>query len=102
MIVVAVEDLDVDSGLSHPAREFAELTGFSLVQSLDHDVALFDDADAGCFERAASGRPIFEEEVGDSLTVDNERASALDAHSGAAQCVAHLGQCAGPVLKRDR
>jgi hypothetical protein len=40
VVVVAVEDFDVDSCSSHPACEFAELTGFGLVQFLNKDVSL--------------------------------------------------------------
>src|SRR5258708_24218415 len=35
VIVIAVEYLDVDTRLGHPSRDLAELTRFSLVQSLD-------------------------------------------------------------------
>jgi len=101
VIVVAVERLDVNARLGHPARDLAELTRFRLVQSLDKDIAFFQDVDACRFERSASGSPIFEEEVANTLAVDNESASTLDAHPAAAKGVAHLGECAGPVLQRD-
>ena len=91
VIVVAVKYLDVDACLGHPARDLAELAGFSLVQSQDEDVAYFQNVDACRFERFASGHPIFEEKVSDALTVDYEGATTFDAHSGAAQRLAHLG-----------
>src|SRR3981189_3404689 len=39
VIVIAVKDFDVDACLGHPARDLAELTWLSLVQSQDDDVA---------------------------------------------------------------
>lgn len=102
MIVVAVEDLDVDARVGHPARNLAELTWRSLVQSLDQDLPFFQNMDACRFKRFASGRAILEEKVRNALAVDNEGASALDAHSRAAQRLAHLCKCAWSIIKGNR
>ncbi len=102
MTVVAVDDLDVDAGLGHSARDLAELTWLGLVQSLHEHLPFFLNANARRFERPASSGPILEEEVSDALAVDDEGASALDAHPGVAQGVAHLGQCARSVFQHDR
>jgi hypothetical protein len=83
-------------------RDLPKLTGFRLVQSLDEHIAFLQDVDACRFERYASSGSIFEEEVANALAVDHESASALDAHPGASQSVAHLGKCAGAVLECDR
>jgi hypothetical protein len=101
VIMVAVEDLNVDAGLRHPLRQLTELPWLSLIQSLNQNVTLFDDLNAGSFQRLAGSGPICEEEVGHTLAINDERAAALNAYSGAAQGVAHLGQCAGTVFKRD-
>jgi len=50
--------------------------------------------------RAATA--IVKEEMGDALAVDYECASALNAHAGATQSVAHLRQRAGTVFQRNR
>lgn len=92
VIVVAVKDLDVDACLGHPARDLAELTWFSLVQPQDDSVANFQNVDACRFERLASGHSILKEKVSDALPVDYEGAATFDAHSGAAQRLAHLGR----------
>src|SRR5208337_2953600 len=91
----------VDARLGHAACDFAELTRLLLVQPLDKHVSLFQHADACRFERAAGGGPVFEQEMRYTLAVNHERAPTLDAHSGVAQSIAHLGERAGPVLKRD-
>ena len=101
VIVVAVKDLDVDARLGHPSRDLAELTWFSLVQSQDDDVAYFQNVNARRFERFASGLSILEEKVS-ALTVDYEGATTFDAHPGAAQRLAHLGQRAGSISQRNR
>ena len=52
-------------------------------------------------EPFAGGAPIVEEKVRYTLAVDHQCASTLDTDSGASQGIAHLGERAGPVLKRD-
>jgi len=101
VIVVAVEYFDIDARLGHATCDLPKLTWFRLVQSLDKHIALFQNTDACRFECRASGCPILKKKVANTLTVDDERASTLDAHSGAAQGVAHFGECPGPVLQRD-
>jgi hypothetical protein len=65
VIVVAVEGLDVDSGVGHAAGEFAELAGLVLAEAEGDDVALGEDADAGGLEGAAGEVSVMEEKVGD-------------------------------------
>src|SRR6267143_448575 len=101
MGMIAVLDFDIDPGLGHPPRDLAELTGRALMLALHEDIPLREDADAGRLERPAGRGSIREEEVGDTDAVDDEGASALDAHAGAPQCFAHLGQRAGAILQRD-
>src|SRR5881296_475477 len=55
MVMVGVQNLDVDPGLGHPAREQSELTGHVLLQSLYEYVPFREDLDAGRFQRPAGG-----------------------------------------------
>ena len=99
MIVVAVGNLDVDACLGHPARDFSQLTGLPLIQTLDEHVAHCQYPDASRFERPASSLAIFKEKMRCSLTIDNPRAAALNAHSGAAEGIPHVGEGAGAVIE---
>jgi len=53
VVVVTVEDLDVDAGLGHTACEKAKLARHTLLQALDKDVPLREDADAPAQPRAS-------------------------------------------------
>ena len=101
VIVVAVEDLDVDAGLRHPAREQAELTGHVLLQSLNEHFPFREDSDAGGLERLAGGGSVSKEEMSDASAVHDPGPSPLDAHSGATQSLTHLRESARPVFQSD-
>lgn len=101
MIVVAVEDFDVDAGAGHAAGELAELSRFGLIEALDQDVVHGEDLDACRFERIARCVAIFKEKVSDSAAIDHPRSAAFDAHAGAAEGVAHIGECAGTIVEED-
>jgi hypothetical protein len=123
VIVVAVEGLDVDSGVGHAAGEFAELAGLVLTEAEDDDVALGENADAGGLEGAAGEVSVMEEKVGDAgggsragsgsngKTGSNTNngantnsgagepgAAAFDAGSGTAESFTQFGEGAGAVF----
>jgi hypothetical protein len=102
VIVVAVEDLDIDAGVSHPAREQTELAGHVLLQSLNEHLSILENPDASFLERRAGGRSVHEKEVGYAAAVHHPSSSALDAHPGAAQSLSHLGESSRPVFQGDR
>jgi hypothetical protein len=91
MIVVAVEDFDIDAGISHPSRELPELAGHVLLQSLNQYFPFLENPDTGSFERRAGGRSVHEEEMGCAAAIHHPNPSALDADSGATQRLSHLG-----------
>ena len=81
MIMIAVQDLDVDTRLGHSSRELAELSRAILAQSLDDDAAFRYHANACGLERTPRRGAVGDEEVCDSLAVDDPRTAALDAHA---------------------
>jgi hypothetical protein len=68
---------------------------------LHEHFALFQNSYARVFQRASSSRSVREEKVSDTVAVDDESAAAFDAHSRAAQRVAHFGQSARSILHSD-
>lgn len=105
MIVIAVKDLDIDARIGHTAGQLAELTRLGLIESLDENVVHGEYSDACRFERVARGVAVLKQKVRDAASVvggmDDPRAAAFDAHAGAAEGVAHFGECAGTIIKRD-
>ena len=101
MLVIAVEDFDVDAGFGHAPGEETELTGDGLLESHDDHLPLGEDAHAGCFQRLAGGRSVLEEEMGHPGAADDPGPSPFDAHPGAPQRLAHLGERAGSILEDD-
>lgn len=99
MIVVAVEHLDIYSGLSHPPRELAQLARNRLFEALHNDVTLGKHANPGLLECRARGAAVGKEKVRDPATINDPRPSALDADAGASQRFPHVGQCAGPIIE---
>ena len=95
MIVIAVLHANVLPGIRHAAREEAELTRLRLIESLDHDVILFDDPNAGVFEGASRGRRVGEEEMCDAVP----HAPAFDAHTGAAEGFTHIRKRARTIVE---
>ena len=101
MVMVAVHRLDVHARVGHAARNLAELTGLRLVQPLHQHVALGEDADPGCLERAARGGSVGKEEVAHTCALAYEDAATFDAHARAPERLTHVGQGAGPVIEHD-
>jgi hypothetical protein len=81
--------------------EKAELAGALLIQLLDEDLAIGQDADARRGERSTGGCAVLDQEVRDAAAVHGKSAAALDADAGAAEGLAHLGERARPVLELD-
>src|SRR5687768_11344326 len=102
MVVVAVQHLDIDSRLGHPAGEQAELPGHVLLQTLNQDLPLREHLDPGRFESPAGGGAIGNQEMGDAPAVHDPGSSALDAHARTTQRLSHLRERAGPVFQDDR
>ena len=102
MGMVAVQNLDVDASLCHPAREPTELTGHVLLQPLNEHVPFREDLDARRFQRLAGGGSVREEEMSDPFAAYDPGPSAFDAHPGAAQGLSHIGESAGSVFQGDR
>src|ERR1051326_3805427 len=95
MIVIAVLHANVLSRVGHATREEADLARRCLIESLDHDVILLDDANAGAFECAPRCGGGGEEKVRDAVPP----AAAFDAHAGAAERFAHLRERAGTIVE---
>jgi hypothetical protein len=87
--MVAVDDLDIDSGIRHPARDLSELSRHILSQLLREDLANIEHLDPNVFERASSSFAIFEKKMHIALSVDDPTAAAFDAHTGSSECFAH-------------
>jgi len=102
MVVVAVQNLDVDARLGHPARQQAELTGQVLLQSLNQHFPLGENLNAGRFQRPAGARSVGKEKMGHALPGHDPGPSTFDAHARAAQSLAHLGEGARSVRQGDR
>jgi hypothetical protein len=73
-----------------------------LVQSQQHDVAHGNDADACGFEYSTRRLAIDKQKVCHPATVDGEHAAAFDRDSRAAECLAHVGERARPVVELYR
>jgi hypothetical protein len=101
MVVIAVLNLDIDSRLSHPACDLAELAWLRLVESLNEHLSHIENRNASRLENGACGLAVFEEKVRDADAVHDKDAAALDAHSGAAEGLTHCGQRSGAILKFD-
>jgi hypothetical protein len=101
MVVVAVEDLNVHSGLGHPPAQRTELTRDSLHQLQDDHVTFLMNETASRFESVARCHAVLKQKMSDAGPADNPRASTLDADPGAAQRLTHFGQRAGSVFKGD-
>ena len=66
-------------------------------------VLAYEDDAQGRLVLDASGGGRFEEiRLRPHVTIDDEDASTLHAHPRPAKGIAHLGQCPGPVVERDR
>lgn len=97
--MVAVEHLDVNSGIGHAASDFAQLTRLGLIQALDQDFALFENADACGGESGASGGAVGEEEMADGAAVEETCATAFDADASAAERFTHFSERARAVFE---
>jgi hypothetical protein len=102
MVVVAVKDLDVYSGLGHPPGQRTELTGDGLHQSQDEHLTFLNNANASRFECVARCNAVLEQKMSDAGAAGNPCASTLDADPGAAQRLAHFGQRTGSIIKGNR
>lgn len=99
MLVIAVLHADVHTSLSHPARDLSELSRLVLTQSQHHDLALFDNANAGILERLSRRTSIREKKVRDADAVRHEHAAAFDTHSGTAKRLTHFGECTRTIVE---
>jgi len=95
MIVIAVLHANVFPGVGHATREETELAGLRLIESLNHDVILFDDANASVFECASRGGGIGEEKMRDAVP----HAAAFDADAGAAEHFTYFRERAGTIVE---
>src|SRR5688500_20225812 len=87
--MVAVQHLDIDSRLGHPAGEQAELPGHVLLQPLDQDLSLRQHLDPGRLESPAGGGAIGKQEMGEAPPGHHPGPSALDAHARTTPRVSH-------------
>src|ERR1041384_5955724 len=94
-IVIAVLHANVPAAVVPAGRAESELAGLRLIESLDHAVILFDQANAGIFEGASRGGSVGEEKVRDAVP----HAAAFDAHAGAAERFTHFRKCAGTIVE---
>jgi hypothetical protein len=97
--VIAVHNLDVDTGFRHSSGDFTELTWPPLVESLNQDIPHCQYTNVRGFESLAGCFAICKKKVGDAISIYDPGASALDTHSGSAQRLTHFGQSAGTVLQ---
>ena len=101
MIVVAVQNFNIDAGLSHLAREQAELTGHVLLQSLNEHFPFLEDLDPGSLESPTRGSSVCEEEMGNTTAIHNPGPTSLNAHPGATQSLSHRGESSRFVFKNN-
>ncbi len=83
MVVIAVENLDVDASVGHPAADLAELAGFVLPETLDEHLTYGEHAKAGGDEGVPRRGPVGHKEVGRAAAVDDPGAATLDADARA-------------------
>jgi len=80
---------------------FPNWPGISCLEPLHHYVALVYHFDACRFERSPCGSAVLEQKMGNTLAVNHPHASAFYAHARLAESLAHLRQCARPVVQQD-
>ena len=89
------------SGIGHAPGEQSELTRDILLQTLDQNISLSDNFNAGLGERVARCRCIFDQEMSNTFSFHDPRATAFDADARAAERFTHFRKCAGPILQND-
>jgi hypothetical protein len=99
--MIAVLHLDIDSGIGHSSRYFAELSGHLLIQAEREDIADGRYSDACGFEGGSSGAAVLDQEMRYANAVDDEHTSAFQADSGPAESLAHVRKGAGTVFEFD-
>jgi DNA-binding transcriptional ArsR family regulator len=99
--MIAVEHLDVDPGLSHATRDFPQLSRNGLRQFLDQHLPFGNNLNRGPRQRVPGGGRVFHEEMRHAFALDNKGAAALDAHAGATEGFAHVGQRSGAVRQEN-
>ena len=102
MTVIAVEHLDVDTGFTHAASEFAKLSRLVLLYLLHDDVTDGHNTNSRSLKRSTRYFAILDKEVRDALTIDHPCAAALDAHADSSEGFAHLAERARTVFKFNR
>ncbi len=95
--MIAVLDENVDSRISEQPRQRAELAGRLLVQPSHDDIPYGHSAEisfGGGLKRECA---VVDQVVRDGLAVVGEHTAAFETHSGAAEGLAEVRQCARPV-----
>jgi hypothetical protein len=80
--VIAINHLDIDACVCHPAGDHSELAGNVLPQLLNENFANIEDLDPYNFESFTGGLSILEKEMHRRLAVGDPTASALDTYTG--------------------
>ncbi len=99
--MVAVKHLDVDPGLGQATRDLSQLPGDRLRQFLDEHFPLGSNLNCAPCQGASGRGGVVHQEMRHAFALDNEGAAALDAHAGAPEGFAHLGQRTGPVRQEN-
>jgi hypothetical protein len=99
MVVVAIENLNVYTGIRHTLCQLAKLARHRLFQPQNNDFPHPHNFDSGLLKRLASRITIGKQKVRCAATVDNPSSAAFYADSDATQRLTHLGQTTWAVLK---
>ncbi len=99
--MIAVLHLDVDSGIGHSSRYFAELSGHLLIQAERENLAGGSYANAYRFQGSSRHVSVLNQEVRNANAIDDEHASTFKADSSSAESLAHIRKGAGTVFEFD-
>ena len=79
--MVAVDNLNVNTGFCHEPRDFAQLTWLFLIQALNEDFLLLQHVNPGILKCSTGFGRVLEQKVDNTLTFENESATALNANA---------------------
>jgi hypothetical protein len=102
IVMIAVLDLDVDTGLRHPARDQPELAGKRLPQPQNRYLAEGFDADPSDPEDRCRGGSILDEIVSNGRRAIRKDAASPDADSRLSERFTHCSKRSGSILHPDR
>lgn len=96
--MIAVNDLDIHTRVSHSPSDHAQLAGNVLPQLLHENLADIDDLDTDVFERFAGSLAVLEQKMHVPDAIHHPTATTFDTYAGSTECLAHPGHLARPVF----